>query len=206
MSSYSYMILPCVAPSTVFASCSTTMPANFDSAKGFVLGTWILYIACAGQREAAPLGYSPLPPNLVQADFDAVSRLPGHPAIPPLDYQHCPNPTLYHPGSGSTGPTVRPSPTPTSTPGSGTQTPSPTPGGGTTGGGGATLPPGATQVTILDPTSRAQLMAAALATAAEARGLPYTPLWIAIAALLLAVFTPMLLVMLLRPRRRKRDV
>ena len=42
---------------------------------------WIIYIACAGQREAAPLGYSPLPPNLVQAVFSAVQADPrraGH--------------------------------------------------------------------------------------------------------------------------------
>ena len=41
MSSYSYMIAP------------TT---GFDPAKGAVLGRWLLYIACGGQREAAPLG------------------------------------------------------------------------------------------------------------------------------------------------------
>ena len=90
MSSYSYMI---------------TQTTGFDPAKGYVLGTWILYIACAGQREAKPLGYSPLPKPLVAADFDAVRRIPGAPAPPPLDYAHCANPNLDPhappPGSGA---------------------------------------------------------------------------------------------------------
>ncbi|HEX4578483.1 MAG TPA: substrate-binding domain-containing protein [Candidatus Dormibacteraeota bacterium] len=79
MSSYSYMVTP---------------TANFDPAKGFVLGTWLIYIACGGQREAAPLGYSPLPPNLVAAVFGAVKRIPGAPTPPPIDAAHCPNPTI----------------------------------------------------------------------------------------------------------------
>jgi phosphate ABC transporter phosphate-binding protein len=79
MSSYSYMITP---------------TANFDPAKGAVLGTWLIYIACGGQREAAPLGYSPLPPNLVAAVFGAVKRIPGAPTPPPVDAAHCANPTI----------------------------------------------------------------------------------------------------------------
>jgi hypothetical protein len=82
ISYYSYLITP------------TALESGFDTAKGFVLGTWILYDVCAGQREAAPLGYAPLPPNIVQAAFDAVGRIPGAPTPPPLDYAHCPNPTL----------------------------------------------------------------------------------------------------------------
>jgi phosphate transport system substrate-binding protein len=89
MSSYSYMVTP---------------TANFDPAKGNVLGTWLIYIACGGQRKAAPLGYSPLPPNLVAAVFDAVRRIPGAPTPPPIDKDHCPNPTVVNPGSFPTGP------------------------------------------------------------------------------------------------------
>ena len=48
LASYSYLI---------------TETTGFDPAKGAVLGKWIIYIACAGQKEAAPLGYSPLPPT-----------------------------------------------------------------------------------------------------------------------------------------------
>jgi phosphate transport system substrate-binding protein len=90
MSSYSYLI---------------TQTSGFDPAKGFVLGTWMIYIACAGQREAAPLGYSPLPPNLIADVFAAVRRIPGAPAPPPIDPQHCANPTLTSSsgGGGSRG-------------------------------------------------------------------------------------------------------
>lgn len=120
MSSYSYMIIPCVAPPTDSPTCSPDPPSRFGPDKGAVLGTWIIYIACGGQRKAAPLGYSPLPLNLVQADMNAVDRLPGHPQTPPLDYQHCPNPNLAN-ISGAPGPTaVPPSGSPTSPGGSGT--------------------------------------------------------------------------------------
>lgn len=85
MSGYSYLITP------------TAEGFGFDTAKGYVLGSWIIYSACAGQAEAPLLGYSPLPPNLVAAEFDAVKRIPGAPAPPPLDPQHCPNPTVTNP-------------------------------------------------------------------------------------------------------------
>jgi phosphate transport system substrate-binding protein len=88
MSSYSYLI---------------TQTSGFDPAKGFVLGTWMIYIACGGQREAAPLGYSPLPANLVADVFATERRIPGAPAPPPLDYQHCPNPNLASASSGGGG-------------------------------------------------------------------------------------------------------
>jgi hypothetical protein len=88
MSSYSYLI---------------TQTTGFDPAKGFVLGTWMIYIACSGQREAAPLGYSPLPGNLVADVFAAVRRIPGAPTPPPIDYQHCANPNLASTASGGGG-------------------------------------------------------------------------------------------------------
>lgn len=99
LASYSYLI---------------TQTTGFNSAKGYQLGKWIIYIACAGQREAAPLGYSPLPPNLVRADFAAEQRIPGAPKPPPLTPTGCPNPTITGQGYG----------------------------GGPGGGGGGTLPGG----------------------------------------------------------------
>ena len=80
VSSYSYMIVP----------TSTAPPFNAD--KGKTLSKFILYIACAGQQEAALLGYSPLPKNLVQADFDVVRKIPGHVEPPPIE--QCDNPTI----------------------------------------------------------------------------------------------------------------
>lgn len=91
LASYSYLI---------------TQTTGFDRAKGAVLGKWIIYIACAGQQEAAPLGYSPLSPNLVKDVFAAVRRIPGAPTPPPLTASACPNPTITGKGyGGSPGPT-----------------------------------------------------------------------------------------------------
>jgi ABC-type phosphate transport system substrate-binding protein len=54
---------------------------QFDPAKGAVLGRFIQYFACQGQVSAEQLGYSPLPPNLVNDDFQAITRIAG--AAPP---------------------------------------------------------------------------------------------------------------------------
>ena len=80
VSSYSYMIVP------------TTEVAPFTRAKGDPLGRYILYFLCAGQQKAEQLGYSPLPKNLVQLGFDAVRKIPGAPAPPPIT--SCSNPTI----------------------------------------------------------------------------------------------------------------
>jgi phosphate transport system substrate-binding protein len=85
LASYSYLV---------------TQTDGMDPAKGAVLGKWIIYIACAGQKEAAPLGYSPLPKNLIQDVFDAVKRIPGAPAPPPITPAACPNPTVTGQGFG----------------------------------------------------------------------------------------------------------
>lgn len=85
LASYSYLI---------------TQTSGFSPAKGAVLGRWIIYIACQGQQDAAPLGYSPLPPNLVADDFAAVRRIPGAPRPPPLTASGCPNPTITGKGVG----------------------------------------------------------------------------------------------------------
>ena len=108
LASYSYLI---------------TQTTGFSPAKGAVLGKWIIYIACAGQKEAAPLGYSPLSPNLVKDVFEAVRRIPGAPAPPPLTATACPNPTVT--GQGYSG-----------SPQSGHPTSGPASGGGNSSGGG----------------------------------------------------------------------
>jgi len=80
VSSYSYLIVP------------TTTAPPFTAAKGITLSKFILYLACAGQQEAAQLGYSPLPPNLVQDVFNVVDKIPGHVTPPPLN--QCDDPTI----------------------------------------------------------------------------------------------------------------
>lgn len=79
LSSYSYMIVP-------------TTGINPDKAK--VLGQFMVYFACEGQQKASVLGYSPLPENLVEAVFAAVSGLQGADAPPELNAKNCANPTL----------------------------------------------------------------------------------------------------------------
>ncbi len=112
ISGYSYMITP------------TAVGFNFTPQKGAVLGKFILYAACAGQKKVASLGYAPLTPVLVRGVFAAVRRIPGAPTPPPLS--QCANPTITGQG-GNPGPSGNPG-------GSGT-TGSGNPGSGTTGGG-----------------------------------------------------------------------
>ncbi|MFM7224533.1 MAG: phosphate ABC transporter substrate-binding protein PstS [Actinomycetota bacterium] len=114
VSSYSYMIAP------------TAEAAPFTRAKGDPLGRYILYFLCAGQQKAEQLGYSPLPKNLVQLGFDAVRKIPGAPAPPPIT--SCSNPTIT--GDFITG--AAPPPDPDD--GGGGTTGGGTTGGGTTGG------------------------------------------------------------------------
>ncbi|MGZ0147918.1 phosphate ABC transporter substrate-binding protein PstS [Kribbella sp. WER1] len=78
LSSYSYMILP------------TT---NLSADKGQTLADFASYFLCQGQQKAQPLGYSPLPLNLVQAAFAQVAKVPGSPSSA-TDIRKCGNPTF----------------------------------------------------------------------------------------------------------------
>ncbi|MCU1480283.1 MAG: Phosphate transporter substrate-binding protein [Subtercola sp.] len=81
LSSYSYMIIP------------TEVKGIFTAEKGKTLGAFTSYLLCEGQQQAAALGYSPLPLNLVQAASDQVKRIPGGPAGG-VDLANCNNPAL----------------------------------------------------------------------------------------------------------------
>lgn len=119
LSSYSYMIIP-------------TTGLNADKAK--VIGQFALYFACEGQQKAAVLGYSPLPKNLVQAVFDAISGLQGADAPPALNAKNCANPSL----SGDLGNGADDAGTSTGATAGGGSTTGGDTGGGTTGGGSTT--------------------------------------------------------------------
>jgi cobalamin biosynthesis Mg chelatase CobN len=54
----------------------------------------------------AELGYSPLPPNLVEDDFQAAGRLPGGTEPPPPTPQNCQNPYITGALQPVGGPTV----------------------------------------------------------------------------------------------------
>jgi phosphate transport system substrate-binding protein len=82
LSSYSYLILP-----------TGTSGNAFSTDKGYTLAAFADYAVCGGQQEAAGLGYSPLPINLVQAGFAQIDKIPG--ADPTnVTIQSCHNPTF----------------------------------------------------------------------------------------------------------------
>jgi len=94
LSSYSYEIMPtapsCSGPVT---QCDPTM----NTAKRQTLAAFDDFSLCAGQSQMAPIGYSPLPINLVEASFQQVRLL--HKADPAvvvsqLNPADCDNPTF----------------------------------------------------------------------------------------------------------------
>jgi phosphate transport system substrate-binding protein len=84
LSSYSYMIVP------------TQVAGIFNTSKGKTLGAFANYMLCEGQQQAATLGYSPLPMNLVLAGFDQIKRIPGA-DVSGVNVNNCHNPT-FKPG------------------------------------------------------------------------------------------------------------
>ena len=94
LSSYVYMI----EPTGVYPSPEP----NITTAKRQALADFAYYAICQGQREIGPIGYSPLPVNLVEAGFGQIEKLKD--ADPGVDLEHlnigtCANPTfvLGHP-------------------------------------------------------------------------------------------------------------
>jgi phosphate ABC transporter phosphate-binding protein len=86
LSSYSYMILPIGA-----------VDGRLTTQKRQTLVDFLYYGICTGQQEMGPLGYSPLPINLVQAGFDQVQKLKAADAavdIARRDVSTCNNPTF----------------------------------------------------------------------------------------------------------------
>lgn len=69
-----------------------TQEQQMPAAKGAVLGQFVQFVACRGQIAAGELGYSPLPPNLVQDDFDAIRRMNGAADPGQVTASNCPNP------------------------------------------------------------------------------------------------------------------
>jgi phosphate transport system substrate-binding protein len=94
LSSYSYEIEPtapsCSGPNT---QCDPTM----NTPKRQTLADFDTYALCQGQAEMAPIGYSPLPVNLVEASFQQVGLLhkadPGV-SLANVNVANCHNPTF----------------------------------------------------------------------------------------------------------------
>jgi ABC-type phosphate transport system substrate-binding protein len=86
LSSYSYLIVP---------RSGTKQPPNFTGSKGATLSKFIDFFLCAGQQQSAPLGYSPLPLNLVQGGLGQADAIPGHVTGPNQQtLAGCDNPTF----------------------------------------------------------------------------------------------------------------
>jgi len=86
LSSYSYMIIP-----------TASDDPRMSTAKRQTLADYIKYSICDGQAEIGPIGYSPLPINLVQASFDQLGTLKkadGNVDISQLHVTQCHNPTF----------------------------------------------------------------------------------------------------------------
>ena len=64
LSSYSYAIIP-----------TSSTDVRMTTAKRQTLADYLTYSVCQGQAEMGPIGYSPLPGNLVQGSFDQIAKL-----------------------------------------------------------------------------------------------------------------------------------
>jgi hypothetical protein len=96
LSSYVYMI----EPTGRYPSPET----KITTAKRQSLADFAYYAICQGQREIGPIGYSPLPVNLVEAAFGQIQKLKlADPGIDlnGLDIGTCDNPTFVagHPNT-----------------------------------------------------------------------------------------------------------
>jgi len=112
VSAYSYLVAPCnptLAAAQKFSCAGPQGTSPFTPDRGAELGQFVNFMACAGQEKMALLGYSPLPPNLVQEDFNAIGRMNGGQQPPPPTAANCRNPYVDGevplPGGGS-GPTI----------------------------------------------------------------------------------------------------
>lgn len=85
LSSYSYAIVP--------TEVKPSVNKTFTAGKGESLAVFLRYVLCDGQRTADPLGYSPLPMNLVMAGSDQVKRIPGAGDVG-INFDACNNPTF----------------------------------------------------------------------------------------------------------------
>ncbi len=108
ISAYSYFIAQCV-PSQAAAQnfqCDSSGNVTMGTAQGAELSQFIAYVACLGQSKMAELGYSPIPANLVEDDFQAAGRLPGGTTPPAPTPQNCQNPYITGAAQSVGGPTV----------------------------------------------------------------------------------------------------
>ena len=143
LSSYSYMVIPIASDDPKMTTAKRQTVADF-----------LYYSICDGQKEMGPIGYSPLPVNLVQAGFEQVGKLKTADLgldLTARDVSTCNNPTFVA-GQPSRNYLAEIAPMPpacdavgqgpcadgTSTPIASPTTTVPGPGGGGSSGAGAT--------------------------------------------------------------------
>lgn len=86
LSSYSYGLIPTAANDS-----------RMTTAKRQTLADYLYYSICQGQKEVGPIGYSPLPVNLVQASFEQIGKLKAadnNVDLAARDVTTCKNPTF----------------------------------------------------------------------------------------------------------------
>lgn len=89
LSSYSYFILP--------TGRDGDAEPKMTTAKRQTIADFLSYSVCTGQRAMGPIGYSPLPINLVQASFDQIKKLRDADSKVVIDQKpvdRCNNPTF----------------------------------------------------------------------------------------------------------------
>ncbi len=108
LSAYSYFTAQCVpaAAATQNFACDSSGNVTMGTSQGAEMAQFIEFVACLGQSKMAQLGYSPIPPNLVEDDFQAAGRLPGGTTPPPPNAQNCANPYITGALQPVGGPTV----------------------------------------------------------------------------------------------------
>jgi ABC-type phosphate transport system substrate-binding protein len=100
VSGISYLVVPCnptlAAAETPAATCSgdNSGTSTYWPASGAELGQFIALAMCLGQAQIGPVGFAPLPANLVEDAFQAIGRINGATEPPPPTFSNCPNPEL----------------------------------------------------------------------------------------------------------------
>lgn len=96
-------------PISAYSYLLMARQAEIPAAKQAVEAQYVQFLACDGQKAAGVLGYSPLPPNLVQADFNAVQLITGT-ALPTPTAANCADPYITGSfnagGQAGTGPVI----------------------------------------------------------------------------------------------------
>jgi phosphate ABC transporter phosphate-binding protein len=107
ISAYSYLVM------------AEQTKTEISSSKQPVEAQFVQFLACQGQESAGELGYSPLPVNLVEADFAAAERIDGV-QLPAPTASNCPDPYVTGAFNAAPPPKVSSTTTANTSPGAST--------------------------------------------------------------------------------------